>query len=463
MGQGSLKKGSLLKGENGGSGGGSASQVACSPFSIKSANIGNRGEVDLFNITKFVNSGCSFTGTVATGGSGKYVRLLETAPLTMADSWTINVPKYTYNGGGVQNPTILGSTAVLDFQCPLLLVDPGTNNVFFLASISGAGWDLFAQDTGLTLTTSTNYWFRLSYSSITGYKVEYSTNGTDYTSAWTSATTTAAYCGVPFMFLNNMLNLENYFSTGAMDFSTGSIVIDGTTWWRADLSNSLTFKVDDGTLYSDLKVIGIDGQEHTFNTLSAVDVSSIADGEIKIVITETGAEARKNKIFVQTTEPTPENDRDIWVKGNEVFDWDNSESEWVTSTVIAVLGVITKNGFIENGYCFPLNYNGKSEMSCFSYLSGVVEYELVAKNLFRFYGIYKDNLKTGGGPWWESMKHPVKFSKFYDTNYSGILAGGITEANSCGAILATSTDIFSIRGSDNKINNIILQGYLTKN
>lgn len=426
------------------------------PFSIKSANIGDKGEVDLFNISKFVNSGCSFTGAVATGGSGKYVRLLETAPISTADSWVINVPKFNFTSVGSSGGALNGYSGNLDFQVPLLLIDSATNHLLFLASSAGTSWDIFAgEDTGLILSTATDYYIRLSYDSVNGYEIEYSTDGVNYTSAWTSATTTKSFCNSPFMFMNSGLETANYFVAGTMDLSTGSITIDSEEWWNgADLSNSLTFKVDDGTLYSDLKVIGIDGQEHTLNTLSAVDVSSIADGEIKIVITETGAEARKNKIFVQTAEPTPENDGDIWIKGNEAFDWDNSESEWVTSTVIAVLGVITKNGLIENGYCFPLNYNGKSEMNCFSYVSGVVEYDLTAKTGFKFYGRYKDNLIPGA--------HPVKFSKFYDTNYSGILAGGITEADSAGYILATSTDIFKFQEGA-RSNNIILQGYLTKN
>ena len=89
-----INVGSIVVDIGGGSGGGGATSNSNIPFSIKSANIGDKGEVDLFNVSKSVNSGCSFTGSVATGGSGKYVRLLETAPISTADSWVINVPKF---------------------------------------------------------------------------------------------------------------------------------------------------------------------------------------------------------------------------------------------------------------------------------------------------------------------------------------------------------------------------------
>ena len=128
------------------------------PFSIKSANIGDKGEVDLFNISKFVNSGCSFTGSVATGGENKYLRLLETAPISTADSWEIKT-KYYYNGGGA-NATILGCSG-RDYQVPVLYVP--NNAVKLFMSSDGNDWNLFvdvSMELTLTATNSTRNVFR---------------------------------------------------------------------------------------------------------------------------------------------------------------------------------------------------------------------------------------------------------------------------------------------------------------
>lgn len=428
------------------------------PFSIKSANIGDKGEVDLFNIsTKIVNSGCSFTGSVATGGSGKYVRLLETAPISTADSWVINVPKYYYNGGGTNVRKILGASTSKDSQSVGLYVN-GSDKLKYVVSSSGVNWDIVNDvDTEFTLTAETNYWFRLSFSSTTGYKIEVSTDGTNYTSIWTSATTTKAYSSVPFCFLNDLFSLQQQYSAGTMDFSTGSIVIDGTTWWTGNVSNSLSFKVDDGTSYAPLKVINPSGEEVTLTSISALDLSGFADGIINIFATATGAVARQNNIYMQTEEPVAENDGDVWIKGNEVFDWDNSESEWVTSTVIAILGSIIKNGFIENGYCFPLNYNGKTEMSCTNYVSGNLEIDIIAKSGFKFFGRYKNYLAGSN----TTYKHPTLFFAFYDTSYSGIYAGGTTDLDYASYVSSVTREIFGYYSYNSNSGYVSVQGYIT--
>lgn len=447
----------------GGSGGGATSNSNI-PFSIKSANIGDKGEVDIFNISKIVNSGCSFTGSVATGGSGKYVRLLETAPISTADSWVINVPKYTYNGGGSSYRTIIGMSSSLDFKTPALLVD-NSDILKFYASSDGGSWNIFsAQSTGVTLTAETAYWFRISFSSTTGYKIEYSTNGTDYTEAWTSATTTKSYCAMPFMFLNNGEAMDNGYaygySSGTMDFATGSIVIDGTTWWTGNLNNTLSFKVDDGTSYAPLKVINPSGEEVTFTSISALDLSGFADGIINIFATATGVEARQNKIFMQTAEPTAENDGDVWINGNIIKDWSVSGSEWVTSTVIGFLGSVIKNGLIENGYCSPLNYNGKSEINCLNYVNGDVEFDIIARAGFKFYGRYKNYLESVYG---SPTYYPTLFFAFYDNSYSGFFGGSKTvDTYDETGTYNISKDRFAFLGAASKKSVISLSGYLTK-
>lgn len=387
------------------------------PFSVKSSNVDSNELTDLVSMNEIINVGCSVTSGVATGASEKYLQLVKTAPIASADSWEIKI-KYKYIGGSGDGGTaILGSSTTVDNQVPMLIVGiGGGNNLHFIASSTGTSWDLFAQDTGWTLSSGTTYWIILSYDSVTGYKIEYSTNGTDYTTAWSSATVTKCYCSKPFIFLNNMLNLTTY-SPGSIDLNETVITIDSVVWFS--YSETLRFKIDDGTLYAPLTIVSADGTETALTTVSDLDLSSFADGRINIFFGVSGAVAYNNTIFNQTNQPTPNATNDIWFNNlNEAKKW--SGSAWETTDLVFGLYVI-KNGVLETYGNVPLNYNGKGEVLAKSYNSTTENYDIYVRPNFNFYCV-QYGLNTENNV-------IIYIYPMYDTNYNLLTATKVIPYN----------------------------------
>ena len=97
-------------------------------------------------------------------------------------------------------------------------------------------------------------------------------------------------------------------------------------------------------------------------------------------------------------------------------------------------------------------------MSCFNYVSGNLEIDIIAKSGFKFFGRYKNYLLGGSS----TYKYPTLFFAFYDTSYCGIYAGGTTNLEYQCYVLSITRDIFGYYSGGNKSGYVSVQGYLTK-
>jgi len=309
--------------------------------------------------------------------------MTDVAPIQTADAWEIKT-KYTYNGGGA-TPCIFGYSGNIDCQNPSLLVE--SDVVKFYTSSNGATWDIFSSESmALTLTSGNTYYLKLSYDSVNGYKFEHSTDDVSYTTSWTSATTTKSVCNTAFMFLNLGLNSTVYYSSGSIDLSETVFTIDSSIWWEY-LGDSVSFKVDDGTLYAPLTIVSADGTETTLTSLTDLDLSSLSDGRINIFVNSDGAVAYNNTIFCQVNQPTPTATNDIWFNNlDEAKKWNGSA--WVATDLVFLLA-ISKNGILEYCQNAPAKYNGIGEVLVENYLSGTLSYEIYARQGFEFFAKQK--------------------------------------------------------------------------
>lgn len=356
---------------------GSTPSDSTTTFAVKSSNVDSNGLTDIASINEIINVGCSATAGVVTGGENKYLQLTKVAPINTADSWEIKT-KYTHVTGATKQ-CIFGWSGVKDWQVPVLYVE--SDAVKLYASSTGESWDLFSeQSLNLTLTTTNTYYLKLSYDSVTGYKFEHSADDISYSTDWTDVTTTKSVFLVPMIFLN-IPTILNWYSAGSIDLNETVITIDSAVWFS--YSETISFKIDDGTLYAPLTIVSADGTETTLTSVSDLDLSSFADGRINIFFGASGAVAYNNTIFNQTNQPTPNATNDIWFNNlNEAKKW--SGSAWVATDLVFGLYII-KNGILETYGNVPLNYNGKGEVLAKSYNSTTEHYDIWVRPQFNFY------------------------------------------------------------------------------
>lgn len=184
------------------------------------------------SIEHFTNGGCTVSGTVFTGGQGKYIALDKLIDFYTANSWEI-VVDYTYQGGGSERPILSLGLGGVDYTNMQLTVNNGGTLVLF-GSSNNTSWDVFNNTgTDLSMSEGDNYLIKFTYDNSTGYEVLYSQdNGSTWTSCFTSATTTKIRCLKPINLLGNGYNLNSYYSNGTIDMSKCYIKVNNQFVWQ---------------------------------------------------------------------------------------------------------------------------------------------------------------------------------------------------------------------------------------
>lgn len=174
---------------------------------------------------------------VYTGGSGAYLSMSETAPLSTADSWEIKV-KYKFQGGGLHN-VIFGMSQNSNYVTPVLQYYDGSD-VEFLVSTNGLSWDYVLSNSSVlgNLSLGLTYYFKVGFTGYS-YYFYYNTTGSDIYHLVSSVFTTAkTYCNLPFMFMNSGLSLDSRYSIGDLFLNDCSIIINNKIWWTGEYLNT---------------------------------------------------------------------------------------------------------------------------------------------------------------------------------------------------------------------------------
>lgn len=136
-----------------------------------------------------------------------------------------------------------------------ILISPNSEkpygNILLGVTSSGFGWHLGSNNSSWNITTgsvsvtwSANkpYWVKMTYSySAQKYKLELSTNGTEYSILKEVSSTLQVYQGQSFRFGKERYNNQNPFKQGSIDISQSYIKIGNELWWKGG-TGALTLK-----------------------------------------------------------------------------------------------------------------------------------------------------------------------------------------------------------------------------
>lgn len=137
---------------------------------------------------------------------------------------------------------------------------------------------------------------------------------------------------------------------------------------------TLSFKVDDGTSYKPLVATTAGGNSFQVNTIIAVDVSGLLDGNYNVFVSPEGtAKVYANKVYRQQSEPAL-NTNDIWFNTCEPFKAYIKTAEGLEETdLVQIPQTITVKSnvisAIETIAYFNDNGSGNTRASDFDYLS----------------------------------------------------------------------------------------------
>lgn len=125
----------------------------------------------------------------------------------------------------------IGATAGVNWTYPLWRLENG--NVSLYLSSNGSSWDICANESIFSIETNTWYWLKLTFTG-SSYNASYSTNGTEYTLAYTLNSSTPIYQNQLWTIGTNYWNSNNgvqYPWTGTIDLSESYIKINNKFWW----------------------------------------------------------------------------------------------------------------------------------------------------------------------------------------------------------------------------------------
>lgn len=181
----------------------------------------------LSNPLNGINSGCVISNGVATGGSGCYVSLSSTLPISNANSWEFKT-KYTHVSRSVVQAVLTGTQ---DKTSPCLFITSAGVLGLCLTS-NGTSWDIVnGGNTTLVMTNGSTYYLKFGFDSVNGYYVKYNTDGGQtYTTCYTNSSTTKSVSTTYPYFLNSSWS---EYSLGSLDLSQTSITINDYLWWEA--------------------------------------------------------------------------------------------------------------------------------------------------------------------------------------------------------------------------------------
>ena len=163
------------------------------------------------------------------GGQNKYILLDNTAPISTADSWEINTVLQWKDSGSASYPAIFAYSGGIDYQTPVLLKEGGSIKMYL--SSGGGGWDINTENTGWVPEAGKTYAVAAGFTG-TEYYVKWKEYGAlEWAGQWTKASTTKAYCTVPFWFLNASLNTYNYYNASMLWLTETNIIINGEKWF----------------------------------------------------------------------------------------------------------------------------------------------------------------------------------------------------------------------------------------
>lgn len=175
------------------------------------------------------------------GGQNKYIQLDNTAPISTADSWEIQTVFTWIKKGSASYPAIFGYSGGNDYKSPCLTHEGGSFR-FYLSS-AGTSMDLNSENTGFTPEDGKIYYTIAGFTG-TEYYVKWKEYGAEvWAGQWTKASTTKAYCSVPFWFLNLSLNTYNYYTASMLWLTETNIIINGEKWFdgRQAVANNTGF------------------------------------------------------------------------------------------------------------------------------------------------------------------------------------------------------------------------------
>ena len=184
------------------------------------------------------------------GGQNKNISINNTAPISTADSWEINTVLQWADAGSASYPAIFAYSGGIDYQTPILLKEGGSIKMYL--SSSGSSWDLNTENTGWVPEDGKIYEVPAGFTG-TEYYVKWKEYGAkEWAGQWTKASTTKAYCSVPFWFLNASLNSYNYYNASMLWQTETNITINGEKWFdgRQAVATSTGFTNNGCGIYS---------------------------------------------------------------------------------------------------------------------------------------------------------------------------------------------------------------------
>lgn len=164
------------------------------------------------------------------GGQNKNILINNTAPISTADSWEINTVLQWKQSGSASYPSIFAYSGSVDNKSPVLLLEGGSIKMYL--SSSGNSWDLNTENTVWVPEDGKIYEVAAGFTG-TEYYVKWKEYGAkEWAGQWTKASTTKAYCSVPFEFLNAGLNPYNYYNASMLWLTETNIIINGEKWFN---------------------------------------------------------------------------------------------------------------------------------------------------------------------------------------------------------------------------------------
>lgn len=173
------------------------------------------------------NTGCNISNGIATGGSGCYISLSSTVPVSTATSWEFKT-KYTHVARSAIQVIITGTQ---DKTSPCLFIT--SSGILGVCLTSNAtSWDIAnGVATSLTMVDGYTYYIKFGFDTTNGYYVKYNTDGgSNYTVCYTNSSTTKCVCTTYPYFLNSA---HSEYSSGTIDLTQTSLFVDGVCWWQA--------------------------------------------------------------------------------------------------------------------------------------------------------------------------------------------------------------------------------------
>lgn len=184
--------------------------------------------VNVYKNGHLLEQGTKINGYKYTGGDGKWIDLAQTAPISNANSWSIQAKFKTGSSHG-EYGGFFGISGTVDNKCPSVNYRGNTNSLTGFIGSTGTSWDIVSgPTTSYSLDNNTDYYLGLvftgtSYVFLAKRSYEYA-----YTHFYSVNSNTKCHCSVPWQLL---CALNNTSVRGTLYMPTLQVVIDGETWF----------------------------------------------------------------------------------------------------------------------------------------------------------------------------------------------------------------------------------------